>query len=298
VEFLLGKGAGIDVPGSGGVTALYAATKYDRPDVARLLVSRGADVDRATKSGLTPLIWTAYAGNFLIAELLVAHGARADVRDRLGMSALYWALLMRFQFESGGGRIALAEHLLRLSQDQQAAAWAEAKNMRKQWREVALLLIEHGADVNASPSGGPATPLYFAANVDDLPLTEALIDKGADLNPARNCGCESPLHAAIAERRRDVAELLIRRGADVNDRNQSNRTPLHFLARDIDDPALAELMIARGAWVNATDKDGNTPLDFALGMGHLKVARVLQMRGGVRSDQIPNHRELDGQHST
>jgi cytohesin len=155
------------------------------------------------------------------------------------------------------------------------------RQVKGQWHEVALLLINHGADVNITMTAtiDTDTPLLIAAIVGDKGLAEALIDKGAAVNGARGAN-ETPLHAAISEGHRDVAELLINKGANVNARNMSQRTPLHFLAAFMDDRELAELMIAKGADVNTVDKGGNTPLAFATRSGHNAVAEVLRQHGG------------------
>ncbi len=284
LQVLLERGAPIDAANLDGVTPLYAATRYHHLAAVRLLLDKGADVDRETATGLTPLMWAAYTGNFSVSDLLVAHGASTKATDQTGESALYWALASASRFESAGGRQAHAEWLAQLNEEDQAVARYEQSTMKKQWRDVALMLIEHGADVNASRSMDPTTLLNLAANIGDARIVRALVNKGAALNPSVLVVYESPLHAAIAERHKDVAEILVLRGADVNSRNRSDRTPLHVLARDFDDSELAELMIQHGALVNAEDKNGDTPLDFALRAGHLNVARVLQERGGLSSD--------------
>jgi ankyrin repeat protein len=156
--------------------------------------------------------------------------------------------------------------------------------MRKakgQWNEVALLLIDRGADVNVAIPGSADTdtPLLVASTVGDKALVAAFIGKGADVNGAKGAN-ETPLHSAIAESHQDVAELLVGAGANVNARNMSQRTPLHFVARFMGSGGLAELLIAKGAEVKAKDKEGRTPLDFATAAGNASVAEVLRRHGG------------------
>ncbi len=57
----------------------------------------------------------------------------------------------------------------------------------------------------------------------------------------------------------------------MNAVNMSQRTPLHFLARFMDDGNLADLLIHEGANINAKDEDCHTPLDFALKAGNKQV---------------------------
>ena len=83
--------------------------------------------------------------------------------------------------------------------------------------EMAALLIEVGADVNAVELNDENTPLHYAAHEDPpAALAELLIRKGADIEK-RNSAGETPLIVA-AMRNPDVAEVLIGAGAryDLN----------------------------------------------------------------------------------
>jgi ankyrin repeat protein len=68
------------------------------------------------------------------------------------------------------------------------------------------------------------TPLHFAALGDRTELARLLIEQGADVN-ARNRNRETALHLA-AIYGYDVAQLLIGKGADIKLRNRDGDTPL------------------------------------------------------------------------
>jgi ankyrin repeat protein len=271
VELLIDKGANIAVKGDEDVTPLYMATKTDSKEIAELLIARGAEVDPRTKSGYTPLLWAAHQGNKDLAELLIAHGANVNSKDIQSRTPLVWALLTA-SFSSPSGQTLRSK----VGPAEQEEVQKELKDMKGQWHEVAMLLIDHGADSSADSQNN--SPLQLAATLGDKTLVEALIDHGADLNEAK--AGETALHAALAERHGDVAALLINRGANVNAGNMSQRTPLHFLAAFMDDPQLAELMIQHGADVNARDKNRQTPLMLATRAGNNQVAEVLRQHGG------------------
>lgn len=274
VELLIAKGADIHTKTNEGVTPLYIAAKMDRAEVAEFLIARGAEVDARTKeSGYTPLIRAAHQGNRDVVELLIVRGADVNAKDINGKTPLNWALTTALSVSPSGQAL-----LRQLSAAKRRDLQKEIQKMKGQWREVAKLLINRGANTNADSQRGP--PLYLAANMGDKDLVEALIDHGAEINYAPPC-CESALHAAIAERHRDVAEFLIKKGASVNARNRSERTPLHFLAVFINDRKLAELMIERGADINAKDKNGQTPIDLATNAGNNQVAEVLRRKAGI-----------------
>lgn len=278
LKLLITEGADINARNNEGVSPLYVAVDRGGAKAAALLISSGADVNIRTQSDFTPLTPAATNGDLSVVRLLIDHNADVNVIDREGRSPLLWALkgLQGKWIINSSSPGAVAER-----KEMGDAAFKQFKEaldgVPGQWREVAMLLIDRGADINIENDDD--TPLAMAALVDDKGLVEALLKKGANINGAKHA-YETPLHAAIAENQRKMAEFLIKNGADVNARNMSQRTPLHFIAHYMDDPKLVEMMINRGADVNAKDKNGATPLAFAINARNKKTARLLRSHGG------------------
>ena len=88
-------------------------------------------------------------------------------------------------------------------------------------REIALMLIESGANVNTDGSTG-FTPLMLA---DDTEVIQLLLKKGADpsLGTARS-GFSTPLHNAVWKP--IVTKLLIAAKANINAKTLRGNTPL------------------------------------------------------------------------
>jgi ankyrin repeat protein len=283
VELLIAKRADINAKTNEGITPLHMAAKRDRPEVAEMLIARGADVNARTKSNETPLTEVARQGNKEFVDLLIARRADIDAKDQNGRTPLGWALLIATFVSPGSpvGQAMLSRLLSQLSPAEQAQFRNDLRRAKGQWREVAELLLNHGAEASADSKGD--SPLYLATLLGDKKLAEALIDRGVDINYAgTGAGAwETALHSAIAEKHQDIAELLINKGADVNARNMSARTPLHFLAVFVDDRKLAELMIKHGADVNARDKNSWTPLSLATKAGNRQVAEALRQANGI-----------------
>ena len=78
--------------------------------------------------------------------------------------------------------------------------------------EVAELLIEYGADVNAKANNG-RTPLHFASAKNNNEIARLLISKGADVNAKRNDGL-TPFDEANES---ETAELLRKHRANISE---------------------------------------------------------------------------------
>ncbi len=94
------------------------------------------------------------------------------------------------------------------------------------------------------------TPLHLAAFFGHIEVAELLLDHGADVNARsqseRFARANTPLHAAAANRQLAVAELLVARGADVNARDGSGFTPLALAANSRSDLMML-LLLEKGA---------------------------------------------------
>ncbi len=77
--------------------------------------------------------------------------------------------------------------------------------------EIAVFLIEQGADVNIADSGH-YTPLYTAAAAGDIMLVKLLIARGAFINGDPNCD-KTPIQVAAWNGRPDVHDYLASLGA-------------------------------------------------------------------------------------
>lgn len=177
--------------------------------------------------------------------------------------------------------------------------------------DVAMLLKEHGADVNAVARYRgleDARPLFCACwSSGNLPLVSWLLDHGAvpsdhDLAAALGHfqrhgrgsdeiaealltagvpvdgsipGDRTPLQAAAHQGCHQTVSWLIAHGANVNARMQGGRTAAHLAAERNTGPMTLSILADSGADLTIVDEDGRTPLDIARLSGKTRVVEWL-----------------------
>lgn len=74
--------------------------------------------------------------------------------------------------------------------------------------EIAKMLIEKGADVNAVGGSEKKTAIFFAVSNDNVEMVKMLISKGADLNVTDDY-YETPLNIAVEKGNKKMINLLL-----------------------------------------------------------------------------------------
>lgn len=107
--------------------------------------------------------------------------------------------------------------------------------------EVARILIEHGADVNAiEPKGDiEVTALMIAARYGRIKMMRLLIEHGADVNAKSLEHGYTVLQRAVRNGQTEAVKLLIEHGADVNARNGVGLTAMYYARNE----AMKKLLI-------------------------------------------------------
>ncbi len=245
VSLLVEHGAEVNARETlGGQTALMWAVAEKHSEVARLLVQHGADVHARSNGGFTPLLFTAQQGDIESAHILLEAGARVDDASTSVQSN-------RGEFTAAG--------YMRVTESRGEMTPLLLATISGQ-EEMAVFLVENGADPNASDVSGSV--LHYAVRkgivyinrqdsngMGDSPiarqpnmiaLVEALLARGTDPNKRlkKNPGRGSlvspvgatPLILAAASADAQLVRLLIENGADPSISTEKNTTPLMLAA--------------------------------------------------------------------
>jgi ankyrin repeat protein len=149
--------------------------------------------------------------------------------------------------------------------------------IREENRKLVTSLISKHANVNAAQPDG-ATPLAWAAYLDQADVVDELLKAGAKVNTVDQYG-ETPLTLACATGDLAIIEKLVAAGADAKAARWNGETALMIASRSGSAPAV-KLLIAHGADVNAAEsRKGQNALMWAAAEGHSDVVDLLIKSG-------------------
>ena len=144
---------------------------------------------------------------------------------------------------------------------------------------VIQMLLELGANVNATTIELEHTALHCAASRGDLGIVRFLLLNGANADQPDGDGSTAIMLAARGGNI-DILRHLIHSGADPNIENNRGVTPL-AAAVQTGDASAVEMFIECGARVDTADSQGDTALFHAVKGGLFGVCRLL-LEAGAR----------------
>ncbi len=142
--------------------------------------------------------------------------------------------------------------------------------------EVARLLVEAGADVNAKTRswGHDVDVSSFVIGSRQVEMLKFLLSRGLDATTA--------VHRAAWDGREDMLDLLLQHGARLDKSIEQGRPVLNDLVR-WGQFKQARLLLARGASPNVADDRGWTAVHQAASRGNVKMMEDLLAAGGDRT---------------
>ncbi|XP_053345229.1 ankyrin repeat and SOCS box protein 2-like isoform X1 [Clarias gariepinus] len=222
LRFFITKGADVNSEAKDGATPLYEACRNDHTDIAEYLLSQSADANRPGKDGLLPLHIAAKHGNDRIISKLILITSVTEIQ-RSGISPVHLSaesnedgaleLLIHSGFDVN---FLLAPDRSRMYEDRRVSALyfaVENRNVeaacmlldagadpnldpfnvlllavRQGHVRMVSLLLEHGANVNASLPTHPSTfPACVMLSVRNITMMKCLMDHGCDAEACFQC---------------------------------------------------------------------------------------------------------------
>lgn len=213
---------------------IAAVTAGDIAKVKQMLAGNPKLVRAADKDGASAILKAVYYRKKEVLDFLLATGTELDIFEAsaLGKTARVQELLGKDS--SLANRIAPdGFHPLGL-----AAFFSH--------HDTVELLLNAGANVNVPAQNNlRVTALHSAAAAGRFDIAQLLIDRGADVN-ASHQDQYTALHAAAATGQVELAKLLLDRGADINARTAAGKTALAY-AVEAGQANVAKLLESRGA---------------------------------------------------
>ena len=148
--------------------------------------------------------------------------------------------------------------------------------------EIAALLLNRGALIEAKSNTHGYTPLMCACIHGNVEVAALLLDRGALIEAKDNDG-GTPFLLACSKGHVEIAALLLNRGALIEAKDISTLGYTALMWACIKGHVeVATLLLDRGALIEANDDTrGYTPLMFACENGNVEVAALLLNRGAL-----------------
>jgi uncharacterized protein len=294
---LLRAGADPNAANPGGETALMTAARTGKADAVTLLLDSGAAVNaKEGVRGQTALMWAVLENHPEVVRLLIAKGADINAQTLVSVPD---GTTGAPQATSGDiGAHGPGIYRSRAVPSPSGAMTSLLFAAREGNLDMARILVDARADLER-PSANGTRPLVVGITNNHIELALFLLDKGADPNAADDFYKRTPLYAAVEMRNpdytrdtatpvadtrdpMDLIKALLARGANPNAR--ANTTPFRgfyqvsanwanfdgqtpFLRAALSgDVALMRLLLEHGADPNIPTSDGATPLMAAAGI--------------------------------
>ena len=161
------------------------------------------------------------------------------------------------------------------------AGWRKALN------EAAAEMWLRGEPATARDAEG-MTALHRAAEAEPLPaVLTVLMEYGADVDATNSAG-ETPLHRAAAKNpNADVVTLLLDRGAKTYAGDSDGNTPLHAAVRHNPDLTILKALLDHGTSTNVRNEAGATPLHVAAELDSVEASQLLLDSGSHVRPLVP-----------
>ncbi|MEJ5996151.1 ankyrin repeat domain-containing protein [Pedobacter sp. Du54] len=255
MEYLLSKGAKVDVIDSHGATVLNFAASggQQHTKVYDLLISNGYDLKKGVNGeGANALLLTmATAKDFKLTDYFISKGLDLKSTDAKGNTA--------FNYAARTGNIEILKALVAkgVKYNDNAMLMA-AQGGRGSANTLDLFKYLESLKINPAVIGpnGENVLHALARKPNQAEIINYFIAKGVDLNKADNDGTTPFMNAAASNSDLELITLLSSSVKNINLVNKKGNSALTLAIRG-NTPAVVNLLLSKGADVNVVDANGN-----------------------------------------
>jgi ankyrin repeat protein len=292
-EFLLSKGANLNVTDIFGRTPLHLAVKYAKDmDIVELLLNhKDVDVNLMDDYGQNALDYAMENENGLderIANLLKEKGVIERENELLREKNVSLEKLCIKNYISSNAEdeiervlsdatVPVEDKIARINEEHLISAITD-------WDvETVRNLLKNGADISSARGRDGMNALHVASRyAETTDLIDAILDTGKiDINGGDNKYGRTPLHWAIMGTNRDInARHLIRKGADPTIADEEGDTPLHYAVLYAEKIKEINLILENFLVdINCRGDKGRTALHHAIEARNVITVRYLLKKG-------------------
>jgi ankyrin repeat protein len=208
-SLLMARGAKPDGRDASQRTPLHTAAQSNNTNLINLLLTTGADLQARDASASTPVHSALASGANEALQTLVAAKPNLELRGTgLALTPLQWAVLH--------GRTNAVELLLKAGANPNVAVDASMPSFSTSF---------NGTICSFSKNGD--APLHWAVRGHILSIARLLLEHGADPNATSLAG-QRALHLAVSARDLDLTRVLLENRASPNVLDRSDQTPLDY----------------------------------------------------------------------
>ena len=185
-------------------TALHAASRRNHLKVVQSLLRHGADVNAPGLWGWTPLLFATYVGHLEVVRWLLEHGAEVNAKGKNNQTSLHLATLEEYNYYHLPGSQLHGEPAILRQHNMIPTACRE---------DLVRCLLNHGANPNARDNVLWTPLLHETSFRGNLDVARLLVEHGADLDAEYKNGITS-YQIALKKGHDEVVQLLLAHGAE------------------------------------------------------------------------------------